>query len=97
MSTLPATLQEAGKGEREPVHFDPFPDLPADFGPEVPDEGIDGLLLVGSQQLRMTHWGSWLRSNSPSTQALLVCCLRTDLPAAAGAVAGSVLAQWGLL
>lgn len=26
--------------------FDPFPDLPADFGPEVPDEGIDGLLRV---------------------------------------------------
>eukprot|EP00879_Flechtneria_rotunda_P003265 GHRR01003490.1.p1 GENE.GHRR01003490.1~~GHRR01003490.1.p1 ORF type:complete len:766 (+),score=335.12 GHRR01003490.1:402-2699(+) len=26
--------------------FDPFPDLPADFGPEVPDEGIDGYLRV---------------------------------------------------
>jgi hypothetical protein len=38
--------QEDGKGEKEPVHFDPFPDLPADFGPEVPEEGIDGLLLV---------------------------------------------------
>lgn len=41
-------LQENGTGEKEPVHFDPFPDLPADFGPEVPDEGIDGLLFVSS-------------------------------------------------
>lgn len=44
------TLQEAGKGEQPPVHFDPFPTLPADFGPEVPDEGIDGLLLVSAGQ-----------------------------------------------
>lgn len=32
--------------QTEDFTFDPFPDLPADFGPEVPDEGIDGLLLV---------------------------------------------------
>lgn len=43
--------QEAGKGEKEPVHFDPFPDLPADFGPEVPDEGIDGLLFVSDASI----------------------------------------------
>ncbi|WIA31843.1 hypothetical protein OEZ86_002709 [Tetradesmus obliquus] len=30
--------------------FDPFPDLPADFGPEVPDEGIDGLLRVADPE-----------------------------------------------
>jgi hypothetical protein len=26
--------------------FDPFPDLPADFGPDVPEDGLDALLLV---------------------------------------------------
>lgn len=40
-------LQEAGDGDKE-VHFDPFADLPADFGPEVPDEGVDGLLFVSA-------------------------------------------------
>lgn len=26
--------------------FDPFPDLPADFGPSIPDDGIEGYLRV---------------------------------------------------
>lgn len=49
-----AHQQEDGRGEHEPVHFDPFPDLPADFGPEVPDEGIDGLLLVRTSEMQQT-------------------------------------------
>jgi hypothetical protein len=38
----------------EDFTFDPFPDLPADFGPDVPEEGIDGLLLV-----RLLGDGKW--------------------------------------
>eukprot|EP00775_Hariotina_reticulata_P009675 gene9675-9833_t len=30
--------------------FDPFPDLPADFGPGVPDDGIDGYLRVADPE-----------------------------------------------
>ncbi|GBF89625.1 hypothetical protein Rsub_02343 [Raphidocelis subcapitata] len=30
--------------------FDPFPDLPADFGPEIPEEGIDGYLLMADPE-----------------------------------------------
>lgn len=26
--------------------FDPLPDMPADFGPRVPAEGVEGLLVV---------------------------------------------------
>lgn len=43
-------LYEPGAGGGEPVHFDPFPDLPADFGADVPDEGLDGLLLVADPE-----------------------------------------------
>lgn len=35
-----------------PANFslDPFPDLPADFGPEVPDEGIEGALRLADPE-----------------------------------------------
>ena len=26
--------------------FDPLPDMPADFGPRVPPEGVEGVLVV---------------------------------------------------
>lgn len=26
--------------------FDPLPDMPADFGPRIPPEGVEGLLVV---------------------------------------------------
>ena len=26
--------------------FDPFPDMPADFGPRIPATGVEGLLVV---------------------------------------------------
>jgi hypothetical protein len=38
--------------QTEDYTFDPFPDLPADFGPEIPEEGVDGLLLVRAGQRR---------------------------------------------
>ncbi|KIZ01893.1 hypothetical protein MNEG_6073 [Monoraphidium neglectum] len=34
----------------EDFTFDPFPDLPADFGPEIPDDGVDGLLLMADPE-----------------------------------------------
>jgi len=38
------TLSE--QPQTEDFTFDPFPDLPADFGPEIPEDGIDGWLVV---------------------------------------------------
>lgn len=32
------------------ISFDPFPDLPADFGPDIPDEGVDGLLMLADPE-----------------------------------------------
>eukprot|EP00878_Enallax_costatus_P019334 GHUV01020397.1.p1 GENE.GHUV01020397.1~~GHUV01020397.1.p1 ORF type:complete len:114 (+),score=18.82 GHUV01020397.1:689-1030(+) len=54
--------------------FDPFPDLPADFGPEIPDEGIDGLIRVADpedacQPFRYRHMhDTWVALISRSQQ-----------------------------
>jgi hypothetical protein len=50
--------------------FDPFPDLPADFGPEVPDDGIDGLLRVSTAICSNNIVQLRLAGNSP-TQAVV--------------------------
>lgn len=53
----PSTVSFLGRDVFQPFHlycslqtgnysFDPLPDMPADFGPRVPPEGVEGVLVV---------------------------------------------------
>lgn len=42
--------------------FDPLPDIPADFGPELPDVGVEGFLRVRAARTRQSALGGGLCS-----------------------------------
>ena len=56
MPCFPALDQRHPRVQTGNYSFDPLPDMPADFGPRVPPEGVEGLLVVCCRSQEKAPW-----------------------------------------